>query len=123
MLLWKWLFKNVLLCHVYGTNESFHGKEYHGLGEETFGCQGQGGRSGMDWEVGVNRCRLLPLKWISNEILLYSTGNYVESHPMELDNVRKKFIQVCVTGSPCCTAGKKGIGEITIITIKTKKKI
>ena len=33
--------------------------------------------SGMDWELGVNRCRLLPLEWISNEILLCSTGNYV----------------------------------------------
>ena len=32
--------------------------------------------SEMDWEFGVNRCKLLPLEWISNEILLYSTGNY-----------------------------------------------
>ena len=40
----------------------------------------RGGRgSGMDWELGVNRCRLLPLEWISNEILLCSTGN-VSSH-------------------------------------------
>ena len=35
-----------------------------------------GGRSGMDWEFGVNRCKLLPLEWLNNEILLYSTGNY-----------------------------------------------
>ena len=27
--------------------------------------------------IGVNRCKLLPLEWISNEILLGSTGNYV----------------------------------------------
>ena len=32
--------------------------------------------SRMDWEFGVNRCRLLPLEWISNEVLLCSTGNY-----------------------------------------------
>ena len=31
----------------------------------------------MDWEFGVNRRKLLSLEWISNEILLYSTGNYV----------------------------------------------
>lgn len=31
----------------------------------------------MDWEFGVNRCTLLPLEWISNESLLYSTGNYI----------------------------------------------
>jgi len=37
---------------------------------------GRGG-SGMDGELGVNRCILLPLEWISNENLLCSTGNYV----------------------------------------------
>ena len=39
-------------------------------------AKGQG-RNGMDWEFGVSRCKLLYLEWISNEILLYSTGNYV----------------------------------------------
>ena len=62
---------------IYGTNERFHRKEHHVLGEQTYGCQGEGGGSGMDWELGVNRCRLLPLEWISNEILLCSTGNYI----------------------------------------------
>ena len=46
----------------------------------------------MDGVPGVNRCRLLPLEWISNEILLYSTGNYVWSLMMEHDNVRKKNV-------------------------------
>ena len=31
----------------------------------------------VDWESGVNRCKLLLLEWISNEILLYGTGNYI----------------------------------------------
>ena len=31
----------------------------------------------MDWESVVNRCKLLHLDWISNEILLYSIGNYI----------------------------------------------
>jgi len=43
----------------------------------------------MDAVLGVNRCRLLPLKWISHEILLCSTGNYVWSLMMEHDHVRK----------------------------------
>ena len=34
-------------------------------------------REGEDGVLGVNRCKLLPLEWISNEILLCSTGNYV----------------------------------------------
>ena len=24
--------------------------------------------SGTDWEFGVNRCKLLPLEWINNEV-------------------------------------------------------
>ena len=35
------------------------------------------GGSGMDWDLGANRYRLLPLEWISNEILLCSTGNHI----------------------------------------------
>ena len=63
----------------------------------------------MDGEPGVNRCKLLPLEWVSNEILLCGAGNYVWSLMMEHDNVRKKKkerMHVCVTGSPCCTVGK-----------------
>ena len=31
----------------------------------------------MDGEFGVSRCKLLHLEWISDEILLNSTGNYI----------------------------------------------
>ena len=71
-------------------------KQTHGLGEQTCGCQGGGGGSGMDWEFGVNRCKLLPLEWISNGILLYSTGNYVGSLVMEHDNGRQKNVYMYV---------------------------
>jgi len=60
---------------IYGMNESFYKKETHGPEEQTCGCQ-WGGR-GMDWEFGVNRCKLFHLEWVSNEILLYNTGNYI----------------------------------------------
>ena len=46
---------------IYSTNKHFHRKETHVLGEETCGCPGEGGGSGVDWEFGVNRCKLLPL--------------------------------------------------------------
>ena len=29
----------------------------------------------MDWEFGINRCKLLLLEWISNEILLLALQN------------------------------------------------
>ena len=64
-------------------------KQTHGHGEQTYGCQGGGRGSEMDWEFVVNRCKLLPLEWISNEILLCSTGNCVWSLAMEHDNGRK----------------------------------
>ena len=39
----------------------------------------------MDWESGDNRCKLLLLEWINNDILLYSTGNYIQSLVMKHD--------------------------------------
>ena len=44
-------------------------RQTHRHGEQTCGCQGGGGESGMEWEFGVSRCKLLHLEWISNEIL------------------------------------------------------
>ena len=41
--------------------------------------KGKWGGSGMGWESEVNRCKLLHLEWISNEVLLFGTGNYIQS--------------------------------------------
>ena len=38
-------------------------------------AKAEGGGRGMDWEFGVGRCKLLSLDWVSNEVLLHSTGN------------------------------------------------
>ena len=40
----------------------------------------------IDWEFGVSRCKLLHLEWISNEVLLFSTGSYIQS--LEIDHNR-----------------------------------
>ena len=58
-------------------NLSTEKKETHGLGEQTCGCQGGRGGSGVDQESRVNRCKLLPLEWRSKEMLLCSTGNLI----------------------------------------------
>ena len=39
----------------------------------------------MDGEFGVSRCKLFHLEWISNEVLLYSTGNYIQSLGIDHD--------------------------------------
>ena len=38
---------------IYGTHEAFYRKETHGLGEQTCGCQGGGGGSGMAGNLGL----------------------------------------------------------------------
>ena len=43
----------------------------HGRIGQTRVCGGRGG-SGMDWESGVSRWKLLHLEWMGNEILLYA---------------------------------------------------
>ena len=57
----------------------------HGHGGQTWVCQEGDGESGMDWEFGVSRCKLLHLECISNEILLYDTGNDIQILVMEHD--------------------------------------
>ena len=67
------------------------------LSEQICGCQGLRGGRGMDWEFGVGRCKLLHLECIDNQVLLYSTGNYIQ-HPVVNHNGKeyKKRIYKCV---------------------------
>ena len=70
----------------YYTNDPIYKTETdHRHGEQTCGCWGESGRSGMDGEFGVGRCKLSHLEWISNGVLLYSTGSYVQSLGAEYD--------------------------------------
>ena len=60
-------------------------KQTHRHEEQTYGCQWGGGGSRMDLVFGVCRCKLLHLEWISNEVLLYNTGNYILSPVIDYD--------------------------------------
>ena len=53
--------------------------------------EGDGGR--IDWEFGVNRCKLLYIGWI-NKVLLYSTGNYIQ-YP-EINHNGKEYEKECI---------------------------
>ena len=53
-------------------NLSTERQQTHGHGEQTCGCQSGGGGSGIDWECGASKYKLLHLEWISNEILTIS---------------------------------------------------
>ena len=60
-------------------------KQTHKHRDQSCGGQGGGRESGMDWGFGVRRCKLLHLEWLSNEVLLYSTGSYVQSLGIDRD--------------------------------------
>ena len=79
-------------------NLSVEQKQTHRHGEQTCGSQGGGGRSGMDWQFGVGRCKLLHVEWISNEVLPYSTGNYSQSPGIDSDGreYEKKIVCICI---------------------------
>ena len=53
--------------------------------EQTCGCQEGGGGSGKDWEFVVSRCKVLHLEWMNDDVLLYSTGNYIQSSGADYD--------------------------------------
>ena len=58
-------------------------------------------------EFRISRCEPLYTEWLNNELLLYSTGNYIQ-YPMINHNGKEYFknvsIYICVTGSHCCVA-------------------
>ena len=64
--------------------------------EQTSGCQQEKGR-GMYWEFGVGRCKVLHLEWISNKLLVYRRGNYIQ-YPVVDHNGKEHFksIYICV---------------------------
>ena len=54
----------------------------------------------MDGEFGVSRCKLSHLEWKSNNVLLYSTGHYIQTLGLEHDGRQYKtmhelYIYVC----------------------------
>ena len=57
-----------------------------------------GGEGGMEWEFGVSRCKVLHIEWISNKVLLYSTGNYIHYLVITYNgkDYEKEYIYICV---------------------------
>ena len=41
-------------------------------------AKGEGVGGGMEWEVGVSKCKLLYREEINNKVLIYSTENYIQ---------------------------------------------
>ena len=60
----------------------------------------------MNREFEVSRCQQLHSEWIGSEILLYSTGNYIQFLGIDHNGreYEKKNVYICMTGSLCSTA-------------------
>ena len=50
---------------------------------------------GMEWEVGVSRCKLLYIEWINNKVLLCSTDNCIH-YPMMNHNGKEYLKSVYI---------------------------
>ena len=79
-------------------------KQTHRHRGQTCGRRGRGQGRGMDWKFKGGRCKLSHLECI-NRVLLYSTGNYIQSP--EINHNRKEYfkknVYMCKTESLCYT--------------------
>ena len=59
-------------------NPSMNGNRLTDIDNRLVVAKGEGFGGGMEWEVGISRCKLLHIEWINNKVLLYSTENYIQ---------------------------------------------
>ena len=79
----------------YGTNKPIYKTETDSqTGRTDLVSKGKWGDRGMDREFAVGRCKLLHLEWINNKVLLYSTGNYIQSPG--INHNRKEHEKECM---------------------------
>ena len=74
-------------------NLSTEQKQTHRHGKQTGSSQGGEGGSGIEGEFGISRCKVLHLEWITNKVLLYSTGKYVLGQIM-MGKILKVYIYI-----------------------------
>ena len=71
------------------------------------------GRKGrMNWEIGINIYTLICIKYITDENLIYSTGNSTQcSMVASMGRTSKNREDICIhiADSLCCTAGRHNI--------------
>ena len=65
----------------YDTNELIYENDSQTQRTDLWSPRGRGGRVGIEWEVGISRCKLRYIEWINNKVLLQSTGKYIQ-HPV-----------------------------------------
>ena len=59
---------------------------------------------GKDWEFGIRRCKLLYLGWIRSNVLLYSTGIYIQYLVINHNGKEYEKEGIYITELLCCAA-------------------
>ena len=75
-------------------------KYRHSCRVQAYEYQG-GKRGGMNCEIGVDIYTLLCMKYVSNENLLYSTGNSKFCSDLSGKEIQKR-VDLCIVDSFCC---------------------
>ena len=78
---------------------------------------------GMDWDFGINRCKLLYIEWIDHKVLLCSLGNYIQ-YP-RIKPKGKEYEKECIcmiNKSLCCAAVTNIIIQLYFMKIKFLKR-
>ena len=56
-------------------------------------AEGEDGGGGMDWELGISRCKLLYIGWINNKVLLNRIESYIQ-YPV-INHNGKEYVKEC----------------------------
>ena len=62
-------------------------------------AKGEGVGGGLEWEVGVSRCKLLHVEWIDDGVLLCNTENNFQCPVMDHNGkeyLRKGNVCICM---------------------------
>ena len=77
------------------------------------------------WEFGISRNMPLYIKYISNKVLLYSIGNYIQ-YPV-INHSRKEYekecVYICITESLGCIPEANTTLQVNYTSMKVNKAI
>ena len=70
-------------------------------------AKGLRGGTGLDWEFGISRWKLVYIEWINNKVLLCSIVNYIQYPVINHNGKEHKndcIIYICKSEQLCYTA-------------------
>ena len=81
-------------------NLSTRQKQTHRHRADFYLVGGSRGGKGMDREFGISTCKLLYLEWINTKVLIYGTGNYIQSPGRNHNGKQYKKMYMTFPGGP-----------------------